>query len=838
MVDFFSLGSSGGPSTDTDPRKIFNALVKPDGVNELYASQGDVLEKWFESRSLTDRIVKLPTGGGKSLVGLLIAQSTLNELRLPALYVVPTRQLVKQVCDEASRFGLSAEPYVSAKEGIPGAVLDARAVCVATYEAVFNGKSRFGNASKVSEIGQVGVIILDDAHAAFESVWDSFSFVIERKHHPDLYQELCAKFRKSFEEIGRVWTYDDVVAGKDLFVMEVPHWEWTARIPEVGTTLQAYGPEKIDLFSWPHIRDELHACHALVSRSAFNIVPLVPFVDKCLAFSQAKRRVYMSATIANDSEVVRTFGASAKSVVDPIVAASLAGVGERMILAPALTQLPSAVSEKQILLELCADLKAAQKNTLILTRSFEGTKDWGAVALAASKTEESESLIDRLRTERGLTIAVPRRYDGIDLPGEACRLLVLDGLPYGSSDYDSWRISTLSLGIANSQLAQRIEQAIGRGTRGTSDYCVVILTGKELVYWLGRSANQSFLSSSTKRQLEIGLRVSAAVTTGADFKATAWQCLNRDQGWRAYHAREMASAAVPDSPDLKLLQLWEAERRGVEELRIRSFTAALNAFDGAIDLAEEAVTKGWFHQLKARTANQAGNAPQGDEWQSKAYRLNMRLTPPRGQVRVTRMDPPGQQAVMVCNRLADYMHPSVALALYNELSSYLTPFSTSNQFEEALEKLFSWLGFSSSRPDHLYKQGPDNLVIAEDGAALIIEAKSRRKPKNRFTKSLHGQVLSHENWFNANYSPQQRRKRVVLSPTTESEANAGTHGTAVLTFDALTSIFADGRTLLSECSTAPKEQCFAIAAQRISELRLSFDAIIARLTVFSDAGTS
>ena len=135
MVDFGSLGSSGGPSSEEDPRKIFNSLVKPEGVNELYASQGDVLERWFGSRTQADRIIKLPTGGGKSLVGLLIAQSTLNELGLPALYVVPTRQLVKQVCEEANRFGLAAEPYVSAKEGIPGAVLDARAICVATYEA-------------------------------------------------------------------------------------------------------------------------------------------------------------------------------------------------------------------------------------------------------------------------------------------------------------------------------------------------------------------------------------------------------------------------------------------------------------------------------------------------------------------------------------------------------------------------------------------------------------------------------------------------------------------------------------------------------------------------------
>jgi len=274
MVDFSSLGSSTSGSAEHDPRKIFNALVEPEGVNELYASQSEVLEKWHSSRTQPEHILKLPTGGGKSLVGLLIARSSLNELQKPAIYAVPTRQLVKQISDEAARFGMPAEPYVSAKLGIPNAVLDSRAVCVATYDAVFNGRSKFGTAAKSSEVGQVGVIILDDAHAAFETVWDNFTFKVDAKDHTDLYQEICARFRKAFDDLGRVWTFDEVVSGKDFQILEVPYWDWLAKIPEVGTALQTYGPEKIDGFSWQH-----------------------------------------------DSEVVRTFGASAAAVGDPIIAA-------------------------------------------------------------------------------------------------------------------------------------------------------------------------------------------------------------------------------------------------------------------------------------------------------------------------------------------------------------------------------------------------------------------------------------------------------------------------------------------------------------------------------------
>ena len=47
-------------------------------------------------------------------------------------------------------------------------------------------------------------------------------------------------------------------------------------------------------------------------------------------------------------------------------------------------------------------------------------------------------------------------------------------------------------------LAQRIEQGIGRGTRGGADYCVVVLIGSKLVGWIGRKKNPDFLTTSTR----------------------------------------------------------------------------------------------------------------------------------------------------------------------------------------------------------------------------------------------------------------------------------------------------------------------------------------------------
>jgi replicative superfamily II helicase len=80
MVDFGKLAASKGKTNPVNPRDIFNALPKPPGINDLYASQAEVLDAWFPRRQERDIVVKLHTGGGKTLVALLMAQSVMNEL--------------------------------------------------------------------------------------------------------------------------------------------------------------------------------------------------------------------------------------------------------------------------------------------------------------------------------------------------------------------------------------------------------------------------------------------------------------------------------------------------------------------------------------------------------------------------------------------------------------------------------------------------------------------------------------------------------------------------------------------------------------------------------------
>ena len=87
------------------PRDIFAALPnKP--WSYLRAEQGEVLEGWYGRRDDRDVVIKQNTGGGKTVVGLLIAQSTINEGVGKAVYLAPDTYLATRVRAEAAQLGL------------------------------------------------------------------------------------------------------------------------------------------------------------------------------------------------------------------------------------------------------------------------------------------------------------------------------------------------------------------------------------------------------------------------------------------------------------------------------------------------------------------------------------------------------------------------------------------------------------------------------------------------------------------------------------------------------------------------------------------------------------
>lgn len=809
MVDFNKLKAAKSQPKIIDPLEIFRRLPKPLGINDLYTSQAEVLKEWFERRNESDLVIKLHTGGGKTLVGLLIAQSVMNELDEPVIYVCPTVQLIEQTLEKAKEYGISATSYKKGKM-LPREFTSGKSVLVCNYNALFNAKSKFGIRGGSKEIVNVGAIILDDAHVAYSTMRDAFTLNVEKEKNKEDYLYLANLFRKDFNDLGKIGTFDDIITREDYVVIEVPYWSWKEKSSQVRDYLQKRADEYP--YQWEFVRNSFDYCHCLISKDSFGVTPIFPVVDLIPTFSECPRKVYMSATISDDSMIIRSFNAQKTPLSKPINSNSLAGVSERMILVPDL--IPNDIDNFVDYIKLIAKWMADKnkRGTVILTPSGISAKEWSDVGIIADSTEKVTEYVKNLQagTQKGPYIFV-NRYDGIDLPNNACRLLIMAGLPRGANDYDSYR-SSVFLGSEEfkSSLAQRIEQGIGRGARGGGDYCVVILTGYDLSAWIDRPANQNFLTSSTRAQLTIGKDVTNEIKTKEEFVETIIKCLRRDEDWTKYHAETLAELVQSTDPNDKQLQFAAVERKAFELLRHNLFDKAISKINKYLEMEKVNLDKqarGWLKQLAARIAYYAGNKDLSREFQEGAFFDNENLHRPLNEQKYIPIQIPQAQAKAIVAGFKEFNSKRGYLAYFESTVSLLTPTASSNQFEDSLAKLGTILGFATERPDNKYKKGPDVLWLLNNEKALVIEAKSNKLEKNPLDKYEHGQLLQADEWFKSEYA-NHSSIRVSMHPSRKIKYEADTNETKVLTFEKLNELILATRNLLTKLndSTLSTEQ--------------------------------
>lgn len=785
MVDFQRLRGPPARDPTRDPIEIFQTLPKPEHINDLWDTQAAALRDWHRRRSERDLVIKLNTGSGKTLVGLLIGESVRRELQQPVLYLAPTIQLATQVVQKATESGIPAEAYQS-RHGLPASFVNAKAILVGSYQMLFNGLTVFGLRGRGEPVA-VGGIVLDDAHTSAAVLRDQFSIIVRRSEHEELYRDLVGQFRSTFEMVHAIGTLDTMLAGRDEGVMEVPHWAWLDAAPTVRTRIQSEDDDRFR-FNLPLVRDHFEFSHALISNDAFTITPLLPPVDLVPSFADCDRRVFMSATLADDGLLVRTFGASAESMSKPITTRSVAGLGERMILAPTLSDLSrdSAVAAAR---RLADQVRQQGKGAVVLVPSRNHAKDWQDVGKVCVGNAV-EAAVERLQqpTRRGETLPVlVNRYDGIDLPHDSCRLLILDGRPLGSNHYDLYRASVLpTLSSTSIAQAQKVEQGMGRGTRGAGDYCVVLLLGADLVAWLGQNGTQQTLTPGTRAQVVLGREIANQVKSPGELVEAAWQCLERNGEWQQTHAQRIAEAGEVQANAEQLVAAGRVERRAFEKMLHQQFAEACDFLTRqAQDAKWNDEFRGWLLQLASRAAWLANDGNRADLLQKEAYSSNRNLTKPRADIRYQPLARGTPQATNVVEIVEGYA--AMRSAVLDEIDTALAALhaeATANRFEQAIQELGRFLGLTSERPEKRRGAGPDNLWLGDGKLGFVIECKHMKTtPVN---KADHGQLSLSEKWFRRHY-PAWRGVAIIVHRDGRATAQSGAveSDTRVLTIDAL-----------------------------------------------------
>lgn len=760
-LDFNKL-NVGTTANQTEPRKIFTTLKRDPRFKRPLDEQADVLDAWYERRNAKDLTLKMNTGGGKTIVGLLCLQSSLNEKIKPAVYITPDNFLVSQVLQEAQALGITATDNEKDPDFLAG-----RAILVANVWKLFNARSVFG-------VGQrkipIGCVVVDDAHACLGVVHDQFS--IQASVGTAVYDGLLKIFEMDLEQQSPTGLLD-VKAQEYSIVMTVPYWAWQSRQKEVIELLHAQRNSEELQWSWPLLNDCIPLCTCIFGGGKLEISPHFLPIDRIPSFAAAQRRIYMTATLADDTILVSHFGAVAEEVIQPLRPRGGGDIGDRMILAP---QEISPNFEIGEIRTLVADV-ATKRNAVVIVPSKERAKFWKEVAQQTLDKNSIEEGVQRLKNGHvGLTVLV-NKYDGIDLPGKACELLVIDGLPevYGLGE----RLDMLLLDGTKSQLVrqiQRIEQGMGRGVRSSDDHCVVLLLGGKLTQRMHEPDADAMFSSATQAQIALGKEVAEQLRGESleKLEEIMGLCLQQNDQWVAAGRNAVVNAPPMEGGHIDTNQVLL--REAFDAARVRQYHVSAEKAQQAVNDTAEHQVKGYLKQQLAEYINFTDPA-KAQELQLAALADNQRLLKPLAGTTYHRLSAPpsGQSsaAVEFMTRFAE--GNDVIIWVKGLLEDLQWGEVGSNRFEAAIKNLGLFLGFGSARPEDQSGCGPDNLWALGGGHYLVIECKSGAVKADRISKHDTNQLNGSMVWFSDKYDQTCIQTPILIHPKTTFERAASPH---------------------------------------------------------------
>ncbi len=608
MVDFRKHVAGQKRIRPTDPVELYDTLDRAHDKGPLRPAQAAVLSQWFQERSESrDVIVKLHTGQGKTLIGLLMLQSRLNAGKGPCVYLCPNNFLIEQTCEQAKQFGIVT---CSADGDLPNAFLDASAVLVTSVQKLFNGLTKFGLDRKSLP---VGTLLMDDAHACADEIREQCRIRIPKEE--PAYAALRGMFDADLEAQG-LGTHADIVNGKREAILPVPYWAWVAREPDVARVLSKHEDKNSIKFAWPLLKNLLSYCNCVCSGTAIEIECPVAPLSKFGSYWNAGHRIFMSATVTDDAFLVKGLQLSPNTIVSPLSYEKETWSGEKMVLIPSLIH--EDLDREAVVGSLAPRAPSRKFGQAALATSFYRTADWQKLGARIAKKETVFEEVQRLKNgQHAETLVLVNRYDGIDLPDAACRILILDSRPYTENLGDLYQEQCRPESDALlMKVVRTIEQGMGRSVRGEKDYSVVVIVGADLVKVVRDRRSRKFFSPQTDTQVQIGLDIAELArdevhghhTPNQAFMGLVRQCLDRDDGWKAFYSEQMA-AVTPRQANKPLLQLYEAELKAEDFALNGNFKNAAAAIQGALDakLVGDA-DKGWYLQEIARYTHRFNRA--------------------------------------------------------------------------------------------------------------------------------------------------------------------------------------------------------------------------------------
>lgn len=761
------------------PETLFRDL-KNRKVEGLLSQQADILRAYMTHKEHKDIALELPTGSGKTLVGLLIAEWRRRNFQERCVYLCPTRQLVHQVVAQAhEKYGIKVTGFVKSQKDYSqmdiSRFIAGETVAITTYNSLFNVNTFFNDAH---------TLIFDDAHSAENYVSSFLSLDIKRSEHSEMFNSLLGIIDKYIPEYDRS-LYEEENDGQpdSLFVNKLP----TPILVEISRDILAILDSQIKdkslgdvYYKWINIRKNIIACQLYYSMYSILIRPIIPPTNTFLPFIKAKQRIYMSATLGEGGDLERIFGQEDIYKIEAPEGWDKQGIGRRFIVFP----MNFTTTNQALTLSIQWIKKFGR--ALILTPSSSGNE---VVKRYINNAEEIKNFrifeardIEKSKTEFVETdnaIAIlANRYDGIDFIGDECRYLILYGLPESTNLQERFFISRFGAAILfSNRIKTRITQAIGRCTRSSTDYTFVVIIGSKIHEFLYKKENRECFPPEAQAEIRFGMAQSAIEDNNqteivGEIEENIDHFISHDEQW------ELAENAIINLRDNECHQsILSSNNQLAESVRyeVRYQTCLWNSdYQGAITAGKDALSNLSGDELRGYRAlwfYLLGNAyfMSGEKNAAKqSYDAAACAAERLPWLRSLSSSSPMESPTTICDPLLSHQIEAVEFLFERfgktnstKIRKFLSDIRTgleakeAAQFEPAQEKLGQLLGFTAENstqqgaPDPWWFIGQTGVVFEDytdtkDNAVI---------PKNKVLQAKAHPDYLHQKYPNIKFQP-------------------------------------------------------------------------------------
>lgn len=530
------------------PQELFSDLNRGGKVKSLWSHQDKALLRYMEEGlEKKDVSISLPTGSGKTLVGLLIAEYYRRKANTRVLYVCPTNQLVHQVTDQATiEYGIKAIAFTGQKSTYNKAEVaefnQGKAIGITSYASVFNVSPG---------IKEADILIFDDVHSAEQTISSLWSITIDRTNHLQLFSQLLLNFDGVVSEssLSKLRSESNDY-GENTFIDLAPFPFVHQKRNEISSIISSHVNEHTDLkFSWRMIQDHLSICNIFLSYNKILIRPFIPPTQTHDLFNKVQKRIYLSATTSETGDLERTVGVSDITYIKAPDDLQKSGIGKRFCVFPELMNIPEIDSDlKSTIVEI---IRHSNRAVLIAPSDSEANsyeeflKNFNDIQIFSKNSEITKSdednhsdFIDSLKKEfvqsEKAALILSNRIDGIDFSDDECRILIIADINKASHLQEKFLMQKLgSYVIYSEKIRSKIIQALGRCTRNASDRSIVFLLGENLLRETTTKQNLSLYPAQLQAELNYGYDQSINCESKEDLFENISHVINNSEEWRS-----------------------------------------------------------------------------------------------------------------------------------------------------------------------------------------------------------------------------------------------------------------------------------------------------------------